>query len=99
MLHGDNRPIHQANHLLNNGFNPNLEHGQLRGNTVDNCVWCRDVVQVCLMEHEWIVVQTQEMARVCRLFNTQERVPITSWGWCVGIVPFGNSTVGKLALG
>jgi len=55
----------QSHHLLSNNFYPDLEHGQLRRHPIDGGSRCSDVVQVCLMEHERIMVKAEKMSRVC----------------------------------
>ena len=69
MLHGDNWPIDQADHLLGDSFDPSLEHGELRRDSVNDGVGCGHVVEIGLMEHEGIMVKPEKMACVCSFLN------------------------------
>ena len=98
MLLRNDRPSHQAHHLLDNDFDPDLKHGQLLGDTVDDGVPCRHVIQVGLMEHEWVMVKAEKMARVGGFFDGQQVIPITRGSRSVGVDPFKDRTGRKLAL-
>jgi hypothetical protein len=89
----------QSDHLLDNDLYPDLEHRQLLGYTVDCRFGGSHIVQICLMEHEGVMVKAEKMSRVRCLLNIQQSVPIARGLRRVGVDPFKNCTSGKLALG
>ncbi len=75
-----------------------MEHGQLRSDAVDGGGSGSDVVQICLMEHEGIVVKPEKMSRVRGFFDSEQIVPIARGLRCIGVDPFENCASGELAL-
>lgn len=98
MFHADDWPIDQANHFLNDSLDPNLEHRQLLGYSVDHCVSCGHVVEIRLMEHKRVVMEAEKMARIGGFFNTEESVPVAGRSGCIGVDPFEDGAGGELAL-
>jgi hypothetical protein len=88
----------QSDHFLNNGLYPGLQQGQLLGYAIDDCFVCGNIVQIGLMEHEWVMMKSEKMSRVCCLLNSQQIVPIAGGLRSIGVDPLKNCARGKLAL-
>jgi hypothetical protein len=86
----------QPDHLLHYGLYPCLEYRVFRCISIDCNRRHVSLSQVCLMEHERIVVEAQEMASVGCLFQSKERIEVTRAR--SGCDPFGHCTGWQIAL-
>jgi hypothetical protein len=86
----------QSDQLLCDCLDPSLEQRQLGGHAINCSRASGNIVEVCLMEHERIVMKAKQMACISCLLQCQECIPIARS--CRSIDPLEDSTSWKLAL-
>lgn len=96
MFEGDDGPVYDADHFLGDGFDPHLKEGELRGDAVDGDFVDVSLAQVGLVEHEWVVVEAEEVASCGLLLEEKEVVDIATSA--AGGDPFGEGAIGAVAV-
>ena len=70
-------PVDESDEFLDNSFNPHLDEGEFRGNTVDGDICYVSLAEVGLMEHVRIVVQSEQMTHGIGLLGGEEGVNVS----------------------
>lgn len=78
VLERDQWPGYKSGELLGDGLGPGLDQRELLGNAVDGCHAGGHVVQVGLVEHVGVVVETEEVTGVGILLESEECVPVST---------------------
>jgi hypothetical protein len=86
----------QSDHLLHDRLDPGLEKGVLGCLAVDGEGCYVGLSQIGLVEHERIVVEAEQVARVGGLFDREKRIEVA--GSCRRCDPLGDRTGWQIAL-